>query len=309
MSDLLSFPVVDKNHYADLIDRYQMYLYQSDYSKNTIKNYLASIRKLIAFLEVDLFKVNESHIKLFKDDLYHRLKMRVTTINRHLHVIRHFMGWLFDMGLIKNDLSRNIKLLKRQKPVTAPKGMVQREINLILQLAADTKRTIKDRNTTILYLMLNAGLRVGEVVDLNVGDVLVNARSGKLIIHGKGNKEREVILSGRLRKILDDYMVYREKYAPDCFNEADPLFLSERKQRLSVRSIQKMVNNLATRSKIDRLNISPHTLRHTFGKNYYSTSNHDIVSLQGLMGHSSIDTTVIYSLPDEEQIEFNLNNL
>jgi site-specific recombinase XerD len=309
MSDLLSFPVVDKNDYADLIDRYQMHLYQSDYSKNTIKNYLASVRKLIAFLEVDLLMINETHIKLFKDELYHRLKMRATTTNRHLHVIRHFMGWLFDEKLINTDVSRKIKLLKRQKPITAPKGMVQREINLILQLAADTKKTIKDRNTTILNLMLNAGLRVGEVVALNIGDMQVNPRSGKMVIQGKGNKERKVMLNGRLRKALDEYLVYRKRYAPDCFAEADPLFLSERKLRLSIRSIQNMINNLAKRSKIERLNISPHTFRHTFGKNYYTTSKHDIVSLQGLMGHSSIDTTAIYSLPDEEQIELNLDKL
>jgi integrase/recombinase XerC len=309
MSDLLSFPVVDKNDYVGLISKYEKFLHQSEYSKNTIKGYLSSVRKFLDFLEVDLLNINELHIKQFKEELYHRLKKRATTINFHLQVIRHFLGWLYDESIIKVDLTRKIKLLKRQKSVTAPKGMIQKEINLILQLAADTKPTIRDRNTAILYLMLNAGLRVGEVVDLNVGDILVSPRSGKLIVHGKGNKEREVMLNGKLRKVLDEYLVYRKKYAPDCFTEADALFLSERKQRLSIRSIQKMVSNLAKRAKVERLNISSHTFRHTFGKNYYEKSKHDIVSLQGLLGHSSIDTTAIYALPDEEQIEFNLNNL
>jgi site-specific recombinase XerD len=157
-------------------------------------------------------------------------------------------------------------------------------------------RWLPPRNLAIVAIMARAGLRVGEVVALDVRDVELNERSGwALVRQGKGLKERKVPLSLQTRKRLQAYLDVR----PDWAGEA--LFLTKSGNRISSGAIQRMVKDAAQRARIDK-DVTPHVLRHTFATRFLRKGN-DLATLRDILGHASITTTSRYLHPDAAQMQ------
>lgn len=127
---------------------------------------------------------------------------------------------------------------------------------------------------------------------------MLRERAGSARIRqGKGRKEREIPLNSSARRGLRAYLASREPLEP-----SDSLFLSEKGAPLSVRSIQSVFTELARRAKITRLPVSPHTTRHTFALAFLKRHPGKLVELAALLGHESLDTTSIYTLPSQEEM-------
>ncbi len=151
------------------------------------------------------------------------------------------------------------------------------------------------RNVALVNLMARAGLRVSEVVGLDIGDVALNDRSGWATIRqGKGLKEREVPLSLQARRALSDYLEAR----PESNTLA--LFLSKSLARLSERAIQEMVKGAALRAGIE--DATPHTLRHTFATRFLRRGG-DLATLRDILGHANLATTSRYVHSDAAQMQ------
>jgi site-specific recombinase XerD len=310
MADLLDFHLEQKPSVEEILQSYKDYLVVEDYAATTVRDYISFSRQFLLFLQIDLSDLNILHIIQYKSELQDKQKLKAASVNKKLMVIKNLLGWMFDTNLIQVDISRKVKLLKRQGRGSAPKGLTAKEVDKLLQFAGMSKELFRNRNYVILSIMLNAGLRVSEAANLKYGDIQLNERSGYILVRkGKGNKERVVPVSGKLKTRLNEYFDERmgEKKIPIGIDE--PVFMSERKGHLSVRTIQHMIQYFANRANITRINVTPHTLRHTFANNYYQSSGRDIVSLANLMGHDSLDTTAIYALPSEEQVLLNLDKL
>ena len=153
------------------------------------------------------------------------------------------------------------------------------------------------RNYAVVQLLLQAGLRVSEAAALHLEDLEIHERQGRVHIRGKGNKERYVPLNATARRALHAYLDARE-----AVGTQDPVFLSETGTALSVRSIQSLITELARRAHLRRIPVSAHTLRHTFALGYLKENPGKLVELATLLGHESLDTTAIYSLPSEEDL-------
>lgn len=152
------------------------------------------------------------------------------------------------------------------------------------------------RNAAIVALMARAGLRVGEIVALNLRDVELNERSGwALIRRGKGLKERQVPLPLQARKALQAYLDSR----PGLAEEA--LLISKSGNRLSKRAVQRLVKNAARRAGIDK-DVTPHMLRHTYATRFLRRTG-DLATLQDLLGHTNIETTSRYLHPDAARMQ------
>jgi site-specific recombinase XerD len=152
------------------------------------------------------------------------------------------------------------------------------------------------RNAAMIALMAKAGLRVSEVVGLNVSDVEIGARSGWATIRrGKGLKERRVPLSSSARKYLQAYLDARPEWA------GEPLFASKTGRRVHKRDVQRMVSNVAAHSGLQKT-ISAHVLRHTFATRFLRNGG-DLATLQSVLGHANIETTSRYLHPDAEGIQ------
>ena len=152
------------------------------------------------------------------------------------------------------------------------------------------------RNGAMVALMGKSGMRVSEVVGLDVGDVDINTRSGWATIRrGKGRKERKVPLSLQARKALREYLDARPEWA------GEPLFISKTGKRVHKRDVQRMVSNAARRADIEK-KVTAHILRHTFATRFLRNGG-DLATLQSVLGHANIETTSRYLHPDAARVQ------
>lgn len=152
------------------------------------------------------------------------------------------------------------------------------------------------RDYCIITLFLNCGLRLSELVGININDV----RNDTLTINGKGNKERTVYLNDACMNAIKNYMKIRKDIKTDIFNDS-ALFLSSRNKRISRRMVQQIVENNITKLGLDPRKYTTHKLRHTAATLMYQ-SGVDIRALQEILGHEHLSTTEIYTHVDNEQI-------
>lgn len=154
-----------------------------------------------------------------------------------------------------------------------------------LLLAVDGKN--KERDYCILCLFLNCGLRISEMVGMNLRDI----HSDHILIHGKGNKERIVYLNDSTCQAIDDWLLVRKGIATA---DKNAVFLSARRQRMSVDAVQVMVKKTLAKAGLDPSAYSTHKLRHT-AATLMLQNGVDVRTLQEVLGHESLNTTQIYT--------------
>lgn len=169
------------------------------------------------------------------------------------------------------------------------------------QLLNSVEGQFSERDYAIITIFLNCGLRLSELVGIN----LSNIKGTVLSVIGKGDKERSVPLNHACINALEDYMKVRPKNA---VKDRNALFLSERRQRISKESVQKIVKKYIKSAGLDPERYSTHKLRHTAATLMYKYGNVDIRSLQELLGHESIATTQIYTHLDSNQLRNAVNS-
>lgn len=176
-------------------------------------------------------------------------------------------------------------------PKTLPRYLTLEESQRLL-LAADGKN--KERDYCILCIFLNCGLRISELVGLNVSDY----RGESLRVVGKGNKERTVYLNDACRDAIDNYLSVRKLLAPP---RVTALFLSNRRARMSCDSVQVMVKKNLTKAGLDASLYSTHKLRHT-AATLMLQNGVDVRTLQEVLGHENLNTTQIYTHIDNAEL-------
>ncbi len=157
-----------------------------------------------------------------------------------------------------------------------------------------------DRNFAIITILLNCGLRLQELININISDI--DFENNKLNVIGKGNKERTIYLNNACVKAIKRYLATRPRDGVK-FNSRDALFLSEQKQRISRRAVQYIVKNELKIAGIEKADTySVHKLRHTAATLMHKYGDVDIRTLQEILGHENVSTTQIYTHVDNEQV-------
>ena len=157
------------------------------------------------------------------------------------------------------------------------------------------------RDTCIITLFLNCGLRLSELVNINIKDI----KNNTLSIIGKGNKERILYLNNACTKAINEYLAVRPH---DNLKDRDALFISNFGGRISRRMVEMIVKKYISLAGLDPKKYTPHKLRHTAATLMLKHGKVDIRSLQQVLGHESISTTEIYTHVDSEQIKNALEN-
>lgn len=155
----------------------------------------------------------------------------------------------------------------------------------------------KERDYCILTLFLNCGLRLSELVGINISHIKDN---NTLIVLGKGNKERTIYLNNVCLNAISAYMAVRPV---DGVIDRDALFISNQKKRISKQSVQKMVESYLKKSGLDGMGLSTHKLRHTAATLMYQYGNVDPLQLKEILGHENLATTEIYTHIHNEQLK------
>jgi site-specific recombinase XerD len=157
------------------------------------------------------------------------------------------------------------------------------------------------RDAAIVKLILFAGLRVGEIIQLHLSDIIIDERKGIVVVRdGKGTKRREILLNAKARKALLDYLQMR----PDV--ESNDLFLGQRNEGVQSKTIQRAVQRFAKKAGLKI--VTPHILRHSFAKALIDTGI-SLEKVATLLGYSNLNTTRIYTTPSEEELSDALEKL
>ena len=164
------------------------------------------------------------------------------------------------------------------------------------QLLSSVSGEYPERDYAIIVLFLNCGMRLSELVGINLN----NIKDNSLTVIGKGDKERTIPLNTACIQALEAYMTVRKI---NGVKDRNALFLSERKQRISKESVQKIVKKYIKDAGLDPQRYSTHKLRHTAATLMYRYGNVDIRTLQELLGHESIATTEIYTHLGKQQLK------
>ena len=170
------------------------------------------------------------------------------------------------------------------------------------QLLNSVEGTFSERDYAIITIFLNCGLRLSELVGINLN----NIKSGTtLTVIGKGDKERSIPLNNACINAIEAYMKVRPV---NGLKDKNALFISERRQRISKESVQKIVKKYIKAAGLDPDRYSTHKLRHTAATLMYKYGHVDIRALQELLGHESIATTQIYTHLDNNQLRNAVNS-
>jgi len=182
-------------------------------------------------------------------------------------------------GFIDKNPAESVKHLAQQ--TLAPKSLTQPEVRKLLK---EIELRGSTRDMLIAHLMLGAGLRVSEVASLTIQDIHITERKGFVDVrHSKARKTRQVPLHAKLRTLLTEYI--------ETTKPTETLFFGQR-GKLSSAGIQQLVIRYAEKASITT---HAHALRHTFAYAYLESNPHDIVGLSQILGHSSLNTTSLYT--------------
>ena len=237
-------------------------------------------------------------------------KSKASTRARKVSTIRIFFKYLSQKAdsanSIVNNPAQNLetpKLDKRQ-----PKYLNLDDSKKLLESANNIDNRNHERDYAIITLFLNCGMRLSELVGINIADI--DFSENKLTVIGKGNKERTIYLNKACIKAINEYLAVRPKQGvkADKLNSNKALFLSERKERISRRTVQHIVYTKLLTAGLDTSKYSVHKLRHTAATLMYQYGQVDIRALQELLGHESISTTEIYTHVDNLQVRHAVEN-
>lgn len=251
---------------------------------------------------VKKIKIDDIHAFLgYLSTEYHS---KSATRARKISTIRIFFNYLCQDAsskfLLDHNPALNLKTPKKDKRL--PKYLSLDDSKKLLEAASDEDNRNCERDFAITTLFLNCGMRLSELVGINSKDIDFN--ECKLNVIGKGNKERTIYLNNACMKALSDYLRVRptEGIKHDKKHSEKALFLSERKERISNRTVQYIVSKELTKAGLDTNKYSVHKLRHTAATLMYQYGQVDIRALQELLGHESIATTEIYTHVNNDQI-------
>lgn len=216
---------------------------------------------------------------------------------RKVSSIRSFFNYV---TLKERLLSTNpaLELETPKLPKRLPKYLsLDESISLLHSVSGEFEK----RDLCILTLFLNCGLRLSELVNINIYSI----RDNILTVIGKGDKERSIYLNETCQKAIKEYIAVRPK---DNLKDRDALFISKRGTRISRRMVEVLVKKYIILSGLDPNKYSPHKLRHTAATLMHKYGGVDIRALQQVLGHESISTTEIYTHIDNDQVKDALEN-
>ena len=242
-------------------------------------------------------KVTPLDIKEYKQYLVAVLKRKPATVNKAIVTLKGFFEWAAENDFIKVNPTRKIKLVEKQ--VAAPKWLERSDQFRLLRSVEQEKNEFKQaRDKAIILMMLGAGLRVEEVTNLELTDIAINSRSGSVVIRqGKRDKYREIPLNKDVRDAVKEYLNKRDRHKK---KESRFLFVSERSDKITTRALQHLISEYGYRAKIDGLTC--HQLRHSFCHNLI-LAGEGIEKVAMLAGHKSIETTRVYTIPGEKELQ------
>ncbi len=278
-----------------LIERFLGHLHnERRLSANTVSNYRRDLEAFAAFCVergfADWGGVREGEVRAFIA-ARHRAGLKGTSLSRQLSTLRTFFDWLLREGGIGQNPARGVRAPK--SPRRLPKTLDVDQAARLLDIHGDDPVTLRDR--AMMELTYSSGLRLAELVGLDLGDV--DLRDATVRVTGKGSKTRVVPVGRMAREAIETWQ--RARVAMAAVEET-ALFVGARGRRISPRTVEARMRHWAITQGIEG-GLHPHMLRHSFASHLLESSG-DLRAVQELLGHADISTTQIYTHLDFQHL-------
>lgn len=290
---------------TSLIDSFIEYLSnERHFSAHTARCYAADLDQFCKFLatkgeaeDMDqrLLSADGEMIRSFMADLHGKNYCR-STVARKLATLRSFYKFLLRRGHLATNPVAGIRTPKQDKKL--PKCLEVEEIERLMS-NCDTTTLLGARDRAILETLYSTGIRVSELVSLNIADV--DLGSSVILVRGKGKKERVIPIGPAAVRAILHYLDLRRTMANNPKHDPVALFINKHGQRLSTRSVRRKLDKYLLDAGLD-LSVSPHTLRHSFATHMLRRGA-DLRSVQEMLGHQSLSTTQIYTHMTQQQVK------
>ncbi len=296
------------------LEAFITHLETEDRSSHTLDAYRRDVSAFFDWLgervgrPVPPVEVTPFDVQKHRDDLVAEGRSPAT-VNRRLAALRTFFDWVMDKEEAGSNPAARVNKVRQDR--RAPKALDAQEVYRLQREAAAQRQLAEAkagpgvvtptlvtarRDEALLNLFLYTGLRVSEVSALQMGDVVLGERNGKVVVRsGKGRKHREIHLHKEARQALEAYLAVRSDDGRGD-PRGRPLFLGQR-GGLGTRGIQMRLQALGEAAGVT---VTPHVLRHTFATRLLREAEADLVTVADLLGHESIATTALYTQPSEE---------
>ena len=276
---------------------------EKGFSKNTVEAYHNDLNQLAEYAEEAATRRNlvPSWADFTRQDMLNYMlnfKGRgyaVTTQVRKLAAVKSFFAFMVDEGRLRQSPTENITSPRVGKPL--PGAISIGEVRQLLEQPAKLATSEAKRDTAMLQLLYASGMRVSELVALNINDIDVNEETVRCF--GKGSKERIIPIHHRAAQAVQEYVT---EVRPQlvCDDAELALFLNRRGDRLTRQGLWQILKAYAKKAGLEKA-VTPHTLRHSFATHMLS-GGADLRSVQELLGHANISTTQIYTHLTSEHI-------
>lgn len=288
---------------------------ERNYSPHTLRNYRSDLdafsrwsfkkergepaleKKQPQSVSIDHYRIREYMAHL------HFERRAPATIARKLAALRSYYRFACREGLVGENPAKLVA--SPRLPQRLPEVMTEEQTNQLIDQLAQSAREADPHNRAwlardllILELLYGSGLRVSELVSLNMEQL--NSRESVLLAKGKGKKERVVPFGAKAMAALDHYGCYRDEALRKCGVETQALFISRRARRLTTRSVARIVKKYAILFRGDTT-LHPHSLRHAFATHLLGEGA-DLRAIQELLGHSSLSSTQKYTRISIQQL-------
>lgn len=264
------------------------------YSSATLAGYQHDIQGFLAYLDdqeiAECTQANIHHIRAYIASC-HRKGLAESSMQRLLSSLRGFYRYLVKNSQAESNPATDVRAPKGAKKL--PKVMDVDQVDRLLSGNATSPLEMRDH--AMMELMYSSGLRLSELVNLDVVDL--DLRAGQVKILGKGNKTRYLPVGQQAREALNSWLKLRESIAK---SGEQAVFVNNRGSRLSQRAVQKRMSELAQRTQLG-VHVHPHMLRHSFASHMLESSG-DLRSVQELLGHANISTTQVYTQLDFQHL-------
>ena len=254
------------------------------HSEHTLEQYSDAVKKLLQDIPKDFAEIRTNDIRYHLALYQSTHKVSAVTVDNKRRFLSTFFAWLTAEEIIPKNPMLRIKRIKQKQTDKKPFSAAE------LEKIRDSLQT--EREKALVEFLLSTGCRVSEVANLQIGNI--DFRVGECTVLGKGNKERTVYIS-------DNAMYYLQKYlAGRMISAADPLFVNDRGRAMSKCSIEQLVHKIGDRAGVEK--VHPHRFRRTMATNVMMRGL-PIQYIQAILGHSKIDTTMIYCSVSKESIK------
>lgn len=283
---------MDKKEFCKiyLISEFLNYIRNKNYSENTIISYINDLYYFYEFVKMDFDKVKYDDVRDYLEYLSLK-KEKSTSVSRKISSLKSFYKFLYKNNYIDKKDYPLVKVTYPKKEKKLPKFLYYNDLLEIINESSKDKDGVRDR--LIIEMLYATGVRVSELVNIKLSDIDFNNK--RIVVCGKGNKERVVYYGDYAKEVLDKYLETHIR------KDNNYLFLNSKGEQITDGGIRYIIDNIMKKLSI-KTHVTPHVLRHTFATDMLNNGC-DIKVVQELLGHSSLKATEIYTHVTNERLK------